>query len=473
MTSPTRQSLFIRSIPLLLLLLWVAALVPSLLLGFGSDADAWSVATNAEQIWNTGDYSASRSTGFPLYELLITPVIMGMGSLGSNIVSLLFGLACIYAFYRIVKKLEARNWFVVVFTFAFLPIFMKSASSTMDYLPALTFLLFAWLAILEERYWPAFFLIGFAVGFRPTHGIFLIPALLLAYQQGRNLSSLLLYAGGTILAALLAYAPVLLEYGFLNPWLGHGFDLKMNLMIWGYNVSLFLGIIPTIGVLGLLAFFGIKNGKQSIQESKVNWSFHVVNITVWLVLFSLLPHEPEYLLPILPSLLLMMNALLPKTIMMIASVLLLSYHFIRVDLLGGESGERKIELSIKPGFTHWDRQDRKFKKFITQAADEYSPEKPTIFMEGASYIPVLNENWTYDPTTRLHRHNSHSFYLTNPILDGAELEKWNREGYRLVVWNQRKWQYVRSGTEEWRNYVDIVDDLEVFFGKKIKGKPLK
>ena len=424
-----------------------------------------------------------------------------MGSVGSNVLSLVFGLICIYAFWRILKKLEAPNWFLLLFTFAFLPIFMKSASSTMDYLPALSVLLFAWLSLLQRRYWVAFLLIGLAVGFRPTHGFFLLPALVLAYSQGRKWGSLALYAVGTCLAALLAYSPVLFEYGILNPWLGHGFDVKMNLLIWGYNFSLLFGIVPSMGILLVVLVHGLRRkrterksgdafpggrqvsgkveqgGKSGAHpqpdKPSTHWGFHWANIAVWLILFTLLPHEPEYLIPAIPSLLLMLNAKLPRTALLIISVLLLSYHFVRLDLLGGESGQRKIELSVKPGFTRWDRQDRKFKKFLRKAADAYDPEQPTLFMEGASYIPVRNKNWEYFPEERFFKHKSHEFYLSHPILDPSELKRRKAEGYRIVVWKQRKWQYVRSGTDEWREYVDIVDDLSLFFDARIKGKPLK
>ena len=55
----------------------------------------------------------------------------------------------------------------------------------------------------------------------------------------------------------------------------------------------------------------------------------------------------------------------------------------------------------------------------------------------------------------------------------VRLQELQEKGFRMVVWNQRKWQYTRSGDVTWQQYVEVVDDLGEFLDYPIKGKPLK
>jgi hypothetical protein len=135
---------------ILLVVLWIAMTAPLVFLGYGSDNDAWRVARAADEMWETGRYVSSRTTGFPLYEILVTPAVYVGGWYLSNALSLIFGLGLIAALLRLASAGEFKHPLLVVVSVAFLPIVVKNASSTMDYIPALAILTWAYVALVHR-----------------------------------------------------------------------------------------------------------------------------------------------------------------------------------------------------------------------------------------------------------------------------------------------------------------------------------
>jgi hypothetical protein len=41
-----------------------------------------------------------------------------------------------------------------------------------------------------------------------------------------------------------------------------------------------------------------------------------------------------------------------------------------------------------------------------------------------------------------------------------------------VVWNADKWEYYRAHVPDWKSNVEVFDDLAVFFGTPLAGRPL-
>ncbi|MCZ7552245.1 MAG: hypothetical protein M5U05_06610 [Anaerolineales bacterium] len=93
-----------RKTAYIVLLSWIISVMPLTWLGYGSDGDAWSVAKAAKTIYLTRQYVRSRSTGFPLFEVTVTPLVnIGQWYL-SNLLPLLFGIMIFMALIRPKRK---------------------------------------------------------------------------------------------------------------------------------------------------------------------------------------------------------------------------------------------------------------------------------------------------------------------------------------------------------------------------------
>src|SRR5262245_48751888 len=123
---------------------WLLITFPFTFLGYGSDGDAWLVARAAEQIWQSRHYVASRTTGFPLFEIALAPLVHLGGWRLSNLFPLLAGLGFVQALFYLSDRKQFAQPLLTIITLAFLPVVVKNASSTMDYLPALAILLWSY-----------------------------------------------------------------------------------------------------------------------------------------------------------------------------------------------------------------------------------------------------------------------------------------------------------------------------------------
>jgi|GEM_PF-806105 len=453
----------------LIAFLWACVASPFVLLGYGSVADAWLVARAAASIWENCAYAASRSTGFPLYELLqVLPVRAGRWLL-SNMMSILAGLALLSALFRLARRGRFRHAAVTIVTLAFLPIVVTNSSSTMDYIPGLALLLWAYALLLENRRAYSSILLGLAVGFRPSNGLFLIPVLVFLLLDGRRPRDLLIYAAVATTVGAVGFLPALLSVG-LNPSLGvMDLGTATRAVIGFYNAAALFGVPGSLAVAAAFLRAFRNRGRSSMRRPLP--AFHVTVIALWTLLFIMLPDEPEYLLPAAPSVIFMLDAALPKKFWIAVSVILLSYHFVRIETAGGESGDRRFELSLRPGWTVADAQDRVFKLSVREAAGRAPMDVPTVLMYGALWIPTDNPEWRMDEALGMHKRGDGRLLVSEAIMDEGRLERLRQSGYRLVIWKADKWEYMRGGGFNWRKHVEVIDDLEAFFGSPLKGRP--
>ncbi|MBP2681709.1 MAG: hypothetical protein H6Q78_1572, partial [Candidatus Krumholzibacteriota bacterium] len=102
------------------ILLWFTCLAPFTILGYGSDNDSWRVARAAAEIWETHSYVRSRTTGFPLFEIGVSPAVALGGWRLSNLLVLLSGAACLAALVKLKNLRELRHPAAVAAGFALL-----------------------------------------------------------------------------------------------------------------------------------------------------------------------------------------------------------------------------------------------------------------------------------------------------------------------------------------------------------------
>jgi hypothetical protein len=408
--------------------------------------------------------------GFPLFELLVTPLVaLGRWYL-SNAVAVLSGLVVIAAILHLARGGRLRHPAPTVVCAAFLPIVLTSASSTMDYLPALALLVWSYIAAIDRRWTLAAVLIGVACGFRPTSVLFVVPVATYAYLDARRPTVALRVILIALACAALAYSPVLLEYGVRTARTAIALDPSTRALITGYNGLKVFGIVQTLALCAALVPAIREQLRRGTGRSFL--VFHLLNIAAWALLFALRGDEPEYLMPAVPSIILLLDGGLSARAFWVVVAVLLSYSVIQFDVLGGESGARTIEPSVRPGLLIQDAQDRIFKLSTREAADAYAPTQRTVLMLGSTWIPTTNEAWVFDAEFGMDRQRDGMLYVSPRITDEARLRELRTAGFRLVVWRGSKWEYLRAGMPSWQDHVEVVDDLAGFFGAPVRGRAM-
>ena len=455
---------------ILLLFSWSLLVLPLCWYGYGSDEDAWAVGEEASIIWKTGEYSISRSTGFPLHELTAA-VLTPIGNwYASNLFSYACGLLLAYFLLLLINANHFKNPIWVVIGVLFLPQIIINSSSTIDYMPSLAIFLGAYYFFSKKKFILAALMVGLSCGFRPSNGAFILPFIAAQFMEDRNFILSIKLFLIALVSGILAYSPVLINYGILDPGREVEVPFLQNLLIGGYQALILFGIWQSI-LLGIVFLFYSSKIKTAFFQS-VYIRFHVLNIISWIVFFVFITSsESEYLFPILFSVIFLLDDVVEKKQFKLIVIALVSYNFFCLEMLGGESGNRKISIRPELGFTIRDLQDRRYKIWYREATTNFKTDKKTLLMYGFIYVKADNDEWEYSEIAHgIIKQKEGNLYLSERILEEAILKRLKQEGFEIYVWNNRKWEYITLKLDFWTDYVRIVYNLEDFLGCKQYGK---
>jgi hypothetical protein len=455
---------------IVLVFCWSAIVLPCCWLGYGSDEDAWAVGEEASIIWNSGQYSSSRSTGFPLHELSMA-VCTHIGSwYAANFFSYLCGLVLAFFLIRLVKENHFKNPVWVVAGILFLPQVIINSSSTLDYMPSLALFLGGYYFFVKKKYFTTALFIGISCGFRPSNGAFIIPVIVALLSEDKNYKLAVQLFLTAFLTGIVAYSPVLLRYGILDPTREVEVPFLQNILIGGYQGLTLFGIGQSLVIVLLLIFY-FSQLRIAFRNS-IYTRFHILNIGMWLLFFiGITSSEGEYLFPILFSVVFMADEVFTKKHFKILVITLVSYNLFSLEMLGGESGNRKIVPRLAWGFTIRDIEDRRWKMWYREATTHYHCTQKTLLMYGLVYVKADNEEWEYSLLgPGIIKQKSGNLYISERILDEALLKKLQKEGFIIYVWNNRKWEYITLKLDFWKKYVKVVYNLGDFLGSEEYGK---
>jgi len=445
-----------------LMSVWIALTLPMLTLGFGSDADAWTVARTGERIWESGTYIRSRTSGFPLYELVLAPLVHIGGSVATNALSFVCGLVVIWAWLRLAANGVLRRPALTTCMFAFLPIFIKNSTSTMDYVPALALLLTAYVAWEQQRWTWCAVLIGVACGVRPTSALLIVPAAVAAFVRTKRVPTAAMMVVVAAVVGTAAFWPSLRLGGFgpvrtVTPLQG----ARTALQLFGVLQA------PLLAAGGL--FF--------LDRRRTPWSafdvFHVTSILVFGLAFAVHPGGTEYLLPIVPSVILLMDRHVSITGAALACAVALSYHVVSIDVEGTRGGMRSAALKWTHGFTMRDIDDRRFKLWLKEAAAHWPGTEPTVLLELQMQPFAADRRWAYDPALNVFRAPGSLLAVATLSDDLTVLGRMRERGFRVVARREREWQYLRAQGLPAHPFVEFVDDLGAVLKTPIRGSPLE
>ncbi len=280
-----------------LAVVFVAARIPWIGIGYGADPDAWRVALSADHLLSHGEYLPSRLPGFPLEEFVTVPLVR-FGWVWTNLSTVCISLVGVYLFAKLLVELKLPARGLLTPAFAFTPLLWINSVLTMDYMWSLTMILACYLALIRRRPLLAGVCIGLAIGFRLT-AFTAAAAFLFWLWREKRLRSSLPFVGAMGAVAVIAYSPVLATYGI---GMFNFYDAKVS----------FVGFLNLLGKdgLGLIGAIAVIIGVVvSLPRLKrVPGDFLAdSHVALWIVLsalvfasFTRLPHEVAYLIPLYP-----------------------------------------------------------------------------------------------------------------------------------------------------------------------------
>lgn len=425
----------------LLLVCVVMSRFPLLFGGYGADGDAWRVAQTAQMLWQTGSYEVSRFPGYPLYELLLTPVIALGGAVASNTATLLVFLCSILLFRRILNIWETPHRDLTLVIYAFLPLLWKNSAVTMDYLWGLTAILGAVLFLLRGQHLAAGIALGLAAGFRPTHIVFVLPLLLLIPSSKKSSGTLFVSTAAGV--ALLCFLPAFLSptyFAMASEFFSRTTErwTLTSLAAFAYRLVFSVGLAGTL----LLGYFFLRY-RLHIQHRLTLQPFLFSSVIVFTVvlLFFFLPDEREYLIPALPFLLICLSYIAAKKEYVLIGIVLVSFAFVSPDILEHSVSSRTVAPSINAGIVvHEFRQRMVLRERIRTLAEIPLPDSSVVMVGMGPQFWMQVPHLVRDAavTAQLQQESARSIHGTEHwyvyALKKQQMEDFRRRGYRLYYW---------------------------------------
>jgi hypothetical protein len=280
-----------------LALAFVASRAPFIDNGYGTKPDAWRIALSGYWLWDHHEFYPSRLPGYPVPELSYATVVNG-GWIATNSLTIAVSLLGLWFFANIVRELKLPNPALLVVGFAFQPLLWINSMNTMDYAWALTFILGAYYFLITEETGFGGLMLGLAIGSRLPSAIMLLPFVVYLVRDDRR-HELREFLVWSVVVPMVAFLPIIWTYGagFLN-----FYDAKI-----GVRTVIRLLAKDSVGLLGT-AGIGLGVLLSMPRLAKLPRDFlHDKHVMTWVLaiagvafVFSRLPHEAAYLIPLFP-----------------------------------------------------------------------------------------------------------------------------------------------------------------------------
>jgi hypothetical protein len=370
----------------------VASRIPLLFNGYGSDNDSWRNVVAVLRMQAAGHYAPSRVPGFPLFEGIMA-LLVPLGPLATNGVAIAASLLAVYFFHRICTKVLPRSagWLTLGFAFGG-PIWVQVAQS-MDYAYGILFFLIAYDAALSRRYTLAALMLGLATGTRATYVLMALPFLLLLRLRREPVRLLIEAIGTFALTVLLLFLPVMLtrdpettnlpgrfEAHFL---ISHAAGMLLPAARAG-TVFLFGKFGTAAVVLAVLLALGARlmgmgkpaaAGEVAGEEARIAVAFDIGVVVVVTGFYLAIPYEGAYLLPMLPSVMLLLARLLSRPLLIAVVLVLLLECFVSLE-------PREGRQRVVPGRLLSELSTRRADLDSTAALAALEPAGPTVYVVG-------------------------------------------------------------------------------------------
>jgi hypothetical protein len=354
----------------LALILYVALLrLPYVGLGFGSDWDAWLLATSGRRLAAGAGYAPSRPPGYPASEVLFG-AFEGFGPIATNLVAVLASVLAALALARLLAPAGRLRALLLAACASSLPIAIVAGSSTMDYTPSLAAFLWALVAAREEQAHPSAVLFALSVALRPAT-LALAPVWYLFAGRRATRAGLL----ATALITLAAIPPVCaLGLAHLRPTIGNYPSRYMIAQrVWDETFGP-IGLTALLGAAALLAFVRRPREDATRQVQTCMLRIGILGSAVYLWM----PYEAGYLLaPAMAGVVCVGLQARTGLLLPLAAALLISPH---LDPINGSTALAR---------------DADFRGKVAQAADAFRRAAPEIPRPATVVTGFLMPQWLY------------------------------------------------------------------------------
>ncbi len=397
-----RQQAVAGSVPITVLLVLLGVLYFAAgTWGYGNDCDTYLMLRSGQNLLLNGNYQMSRPPGYFVPEVLIGAMSMLGGHLATNLLSALMAISTLFMFWRLLRgSFAATEAILLTALVGCNPVFFIAASSSMDYIYSLFFLMAGVTLCKSERPFPAGLLFALAVSSRLSNS--LVIGVIYCYSGGKiwqkkdKVAAVrhLLAGVVAILAGLALYLPSFRASGNTLAFLSY---VAGSWSFWGHlarfvykNIYL-TGLLPFLLLSGLFMLRFIRKGTRVLWSAEL--SAGLVILLVHELLFFKVPLETGYLLPLLFVIFPMAAVMLQlrPRVLIILLLLQLSHGFlVNLDILdrrynatGQEAVGAETGLFIRPGAVINDLRQREAsrdKYFKEYGIQRDQPDQASSFM---------------------------------------------------------------------------------------------
>ena len=157
---------------------YVLSRLPLCLVGFGNDADAWAMASNASDVVR-GTYRVSRLPGHPVYEWLYSVGAVLGGPVACNLLTVVLSVVLLWMVWRLGERLQVDQPAWAAVALAAQPIFWVSSADSTDFILATLLGVSSLLAATQGRSVVCGVCLGLAVATRVEMGLYVITLVML------------------------------------------------------------------------------------------------------------------------------------------------------------------------------------------------------------------------------------------------------------------------------------------------------
>lgn len=317
---------------------------PLLPLGFGADADVWSVAANSRLLLS-GRYAPSRFPGHPLHEALFA-LPMSVGPLAANSLNLALSLSVLGITFLLARRWSIAAPAVTVLLLAVQPLFWIASADSTDFMLATALALAAVYAAVRERPGLAGLLLGLAAGARIECLAFALPLLWMRPRARLRMAAL------AAAAVVLLYLPVFTFYLFRPAPVGDlvTADLgpRQRVLHWLVAPWAALGLVPALTLAVLVARARRRIG-DTLRRRREPAVVGVLLAAAYALVTLAHPGKAAYFVPALPPLLLALSCWVAPRGRLLLAAAFASYALVYPDVVDRDAQGVHLVLRANNG----------------------------------------------------------------------------------------------------------------------------
>lgn len=274
-----------------------------------------------------------------------------------NIITVFLSTLGILIFIEILLLLRIKNFLFAALALAFTPVYYVNSMVSVDYLWALTFILFSFYLIILEKEIAAGVLLGIATGCRITSLAMLLPFLIFmfSYKDERSFfSAAIKFSVASVIASVFVFLPVIMQYGYSF------FDYYDLIPKPSFEKSAFKATFGVFGLIGtaciacafLYSLFVSRLTSQNIiYDVKLHKSVVLacmLSVLLTCIIYLMVPAKSAYMIPLLPFFIILMAIYFKQEVFRFCCISLISSpFFFGINLSDPWRGADPSSYSIK------------------------------------------------------------------------------------------------------------------------------